>query len=282
MTSASSTRACRNFYPRPPRGGRRTSSAFPLLTATISIHALREEGDKNLAVRHLLLDDFYPRPPRGGRPRRLRRRLLPCHFYPRPPRGGRRSHKRYPCPEQNFYPRPPRGGRRSPIRAMARLKYFYPRPPRGGRQRGSGRGGQNLANFYPRPPRGGRPVLPSPARGEVEISIHALREEGDKEIISKLDRRKKFLSTPSARRATVHLPKADSGQRFLSTPSARRATKAKIMAASILEISIHALREEGDSIILKTSSESILFLSTPSARRATAKTEKNIPAFVSV
>ena len=237
MTSASSTRACRNFYPRPPRGGRRTSSAFPLLTATISIHALREEGDKNLAVRHLLLDDFYPRPPRGGRPRRLRRRLLPCHFYPRPPRGGRRSHKRYPCPEQNFYPRPPRGG---------------------------------------------RPVLPSPARGEVEISIHALREEGDKEIISKLDRRKKFLSTPSARRATVHLPKADSGQRFLSTPSARRATKAKIMAASILEISIHALREEGDSIILKTSSESILFLSTPSARRATAKTEKNIPAFVSV
>ena len=35
-------------------------------------------------------------------------------------------------------------------------------------------------NFYPRPPRGGRPVLPSPARGEVEISIHALREEGDR------------------------------------------------------------------------------------------------------
>ena len=47
-------------------------------------------------------------------------------------------------------------------------------------------------------------------------------------------------------------------------------------------ISIHALREEGDlesqdyQTVLET------FLSTPSARRATAKTEKNISAFVSL
>ena len=35
----------------------------------ISIHALREEGDKLTETRLRLNTDFYPRPPRGGRPR---------------------------------------------------------------------------------------------------------------------------------------------------------------------------------------------------------------------
>ena len=47
------------------------------------------------------------------------------------------------------------------------------------------------------------------------------------------------------------------------------------------EISIHALREEGDFNPPETRSN-FIFLSTPSARRATAKTEKNISAFVSL
>ena len=34
-------------------------------------------------------------------------------------------------------------------------------------------------NFYPRPPRGGRPTLLLAAVEEPDISIHALREEGD-------------------------------------------------------------------------------------------------------
>ena len=56
------------FYPRPPRGGRRSS--FERLTTymTISIHALREEGDPGAADRTASADNFYPRPPRGGRP----------------------------------------------------------------------------------------------------------------------------------------------------------------------------------------------------------------------
>ena len=37
--------ARRNFYPRPPRGGRPRLSGVPLRTLEISIHALREEGD---------------------------------------------------------------------------------------------------------------------------------------------------------------------------------------------------------------------------------------------
>src|SRR5699024_6819833 len=67
-------RRMQNFYPRPPRGGRR----FP--AAVMSVGKFY----------------FYPRPPRGGR------RLpswwqisVQCYFYPRPPRGGRptRGHR---------------------------------------------------------------------------------------------------------------------------------------------------------------------------------------------
>ena len=47
-------------------------------------------------------------------------------------------------------------------------------------------------------------------------------------------------------------------------------------------ISIHALREEGDRRHTHTEGADRKFLSTPSARRATAKTEKNISAFVSL
>ena len=35
-----------NFYPRPPRGGRRTDKDGEIFGYQISIHALREEGDR--------------------------------------------------------------------------------------------------------------------------------------------------------------------------------------------------------------------------------------------
>ena len=37
---------CANFYPRPPRGGRLIVHVGPRVVAVISIHALREEGDR--------------------------------------------------------------------------------------------------------------------------------------------------------------------------------------------------------------------------------------------
>ena len=57
-----------------------------------------------------------------------------------------------------------------------------------------------------------------------------------------------FLSTPSARRATSdrHF-RCKSTTKFLSTPSARRATAAIPEYYWRKLISIHALREEGDS-----------------------------------
>ena len=78
-----------DFYPRPPRGGRRDDSQGNKYALTISIHALREEGDLITMLLKISSSNFYPRPPRGGRP----------------------SHPRWSSQHQNFYPRPPRGGR---------------------------------------------------------------------------------------------------------------------------------------------------------------------------
>ena len=101
------------------------------------------------------------------------------------------------------------------------------------------------------------------------ISIHALREEGDDTLLTAVAAQTEFLSTPSARRATLILWKSADGVtdfyprpprggrpssvvrsssvvRFLSTPSARRATGFIKFLHGIESISIHALREEGD------------------------------------
>ena len=124
------------------------------------------------------------------------------------------------------------------------------------------------------------------------ISIHALREEGDRRRAQTIfvtcyfyprpprgGRQYKFkwlpgglgfLSTPSARRATAGF--AVCGFLlgiFLSTPSARRATRRAQRAGRPEDISIHALREEGDFTGWATLPASTEFLSTPSARRAT-------------
>ena len=81
----------------------------------------------------------------------------------------------------------------------------------------------------------------------VGISIHALREEGDRYKLILSGTPVQFLSTPSARRATWVLPSVLMvGLLFLSTPSARRATRSPGHTPGRHLISIHALREEGD------------------------------------
>ena len=64
----------------------------------------------------------------------------------------------------------------------------------------------HILYFYPRPPRGGRRLRDQQARHAEGISIHALREEGDGEWLGITDRQVRFLSTPSARRATQPCP----------------------------------------------------------------------------
>ena len=123
------------------------------------------------------------------------------------------------------------------------------------------------------------------------ISIHALRAEGDR-LRMPVPPFVEFLSTPSVRRATkrlwicVHVPpnfyprppcggrlnrkaRAVHPQKFLSTPSVRRATAIGTRAPSLVVISIHALRAEGDALMLGQDLKPALFLSTPSVRRAT-------------
>ena len=126
-------------------------------------------------------------------------------------------------------------------------KHFYPRPPRGGRR-------YNYLNKSSRPlisihalREEGDTASPS-ARMTLRISIHALREEGDFLRRAEQTCNNSFLSTPSARRATLSGQNAPIMQGlFLSTPSARRATSLRLFIVSSLPT----------------------FLSTPSARRAT-------------
>ena len=59
----------------------------------------------------------------------------------------------------------------------------------------------------------------------------------------------RFLSTPSARRATRTPQRGSAYTQFLSTPSARRATKTPRLWYTRGDISIHALREEGDEML---------------------------------
>ena len=106
---------------------------------------------------------------------------------------------------------------------------------------------QDTYYFYPRPPRGGRHSTIVLLVKNLHISIHALREEGDFDGFGVAATFIKFLSTPSARRATLEIVSLQQrSQTFLSTPSARRATFHSIRCFFVNVISIHALREEGD------------------------------------
>ena len=124
-------------------------------------------------------------------------------------------------------------------------------------------------NFYPRPPRGGRQPLGLIAAQKQTISIHALREEGDRFHSGTLTAYRNFYPRPP--RGGRPFPRAISPleSRFLSTPSARRATKGRTQNFCFPHISIHALREEGDNTCRSCRYLNSGFLSTPSARRAT-------------
>ena len=260
----------------------------------ISIHALREEGDTSSSLERTARRDFYPRPPRGGRPLpRPRTWQRKTYFYPRPPRGGRHaapwpmagydqflstpSARRattapgpMPTARSNFYPRPPRGGRRA-FRATQRTKTweisihalreegdssgsfsreeapnFYPRPPRGGRPLNRSATSLSIRHFYPRPPRGGRRCPQKYQHQNNPISIHALREEGDASLLTAALTLDDFYPRPP-RGGRLHcFSPLFLHLLFLSTPSARRATSFRCQHQWCTAISIHALREEGD------------------------------------
>ena len=147
-----------------------------------------------------------------------------------------------------------------------------------------------LLDFYPRPPRGGRLVVqqravalkaflstPSARRAtdlltvqvvnldisihalreegdsvdfiadkSADISIHALREEGDKVLPVEFSKTSDFYPRPPRGGRPQNSTTTTATSKFLSTPSARRATGCAFSGHRSGTISIHALREEGD------------------------------------
>ena len=180
VTSSKCRRAVSYFYPRPPRGGRHQSLTPTMgvkqflstpsarratwhqygasVHQSISIHALREEGDRRriqLAPEDLQISIHALR--EEGDPKNTVTDEERQNFYPRPPRGGRPSTALLCQSSRNFYPRPPRGGRRTGCRPeMSRLR-FLSTP--------SARRATDFADADETP---------------EMISIHALREEGDR------------------------------------------------------------------------------------------------------
>ena len=236
------------FNPRPPRGGRHRFVVKFQADVLISIHALREEGDKRSRGQTCRMSDFNPRPPLVGRPDVLWFAVGPCNISIHALREeGDSSSVPFLYLLTDFNPRPPRGGRLFSGPVML-LPYQFQSTPSARRATKEERLRANLS----------------------QISIHALREEGDMLLwwapsgmknfnprpprggrpIARhcLASTTKFQSTPSARRATVRLPVPVTQEVFQSTPSARRATwMPPARASSPRRISIHALREEGDA-----------------------------------
>ena len=103
----------------------------------------------------------------------------------------------------------------------------------------------------------------------MDISIHALREEGDLSATGQRTSTVNFYPRPPRGGRRCHHTFKHFAREFLSTPSARRATLRTYYCHSRAFISIHALREEGDGYFLSRSATDAQFLSTPSARRAT-------------
>ena len=111
---------------------------------------------------------------------------------------------------------------------------------------------RSLRNFYPRPPRGGRQIVRVKLDVLPEISIHALREEGDL----------RSGSDVQAVQISIHALREEGDEPIDHCTHAAG-------------ISIHALREEGDICSLGYDQLAQIFLSTPSARRATARQRRD-------
>ena len=215
------------------------------------------------------------------------------HFYPRPPRGGRRISGGVVDGVLQFLSTPSARRATRQETPFSRSRWISIHALREEGDVFFHRFSSNILHFYPRPPRGGRLGFPMGFRGFFRISIHALREEGDRHHFDQLfgwaisihalreEGDRSILTTPlfpihfyprPPRGGRLDLPLLLSPVRiFLSTPSAGRATHPPTGRSSSSCISIHALREEGDDLLVLLYHQSCKFLSTPSARRATGR-----------
>ena len=170
----------RDFYPRPPRGGRRFASSNARPAEGISIHALREEGDSLVRYTLQAVGLFLSTPSARRATGKLEAVSVDRdNFYPRPPRGGRRATSGRACTAVLFLSTPSarRATPRMTLRCRAIIISIHAL-----REEGDLPDPMHRMHF---------PVFlstPSARRATVEIvgvqrgkiiSIHALREEGD-------------------------------------------------------------------------------------------------------
>ena len=213
------------FYPRPPWGGRRgdlvmDEGTFAFLS-TPSVGRATPSGRATKPTSSY----FYPRPPWGGRPGRDKPAVHYQKRFLSTPSVGRATDRKLICRSTTPFLSTPSVGRATGRRDLSGIsgtisihalrgegdairrilplpcKYFYPRPPWGGRPP-SLRKRSWKRYFYPRPPWGGRRDYFRDGLGYLQISIHALRGEGDWAERSTRFPGSSFLSTPSVGRAT--------------------------------------------------------------------------------
>ena len=226
LPRASRAAGRRDFYPRPPRGGRRRKSrSNPWWSIFLSTPSARRATRFSLCFL-ISTSNFYPRPPRGGRRTSRTEHRQYKQFLSTPSARRATSPPGSVCQAYRyFYPRPPRGGRphrwcryswqwRISIHALREegdqlsgpvmlLPYQFLSTPSARRATQLGEAiNLHNENFYPRPPRGGRlykvkafckkskHFYPRPPRGGRQLP------RGNSEHVNE------FLSTPSARRAT--------------------------------------------------------------------------------
>ena len=238
-----------NFYPRPPRGGRppkpsrtirwaliflstpsaRRATSKPRRVAFcgfISIHALREEGDLYITATPTTLSNISIHALReeGDIPA-LFNWFTDLRFLSTP------------------------SARRATV-----LGLTMPTMP---------------IYFYPRPPRGGRHLSLSRCINTMRISIHALREEGDGGDLLHGPTFHDFYPRPPRGGRPNCFTLGQSGTRFLSTPSARRATSPASCGNSATRNFYPRPPRGGRLPEIVVCSDLAQFLSTPSARRAT-------------
>ena len=146
---------------------------------SISTCALREEGDCVMAFSSGVMRYFYPRPPRGRRRENIQceAKLLAISIHALREEGDLDSDIAQIIYKISIHALREEGDQRQPC-IVAKLLYFYPRPPRGGRP--SGGFAMGYVTKFLSTPSARRATLYNHRHAHCcQISIHALREEGD-------------------------------------------------------------------------------------------------------
>ena len=179
--TASPSIGSRNFYPRHPRGWRRTPDYGQRQNCRISIHATLAGGDgyKRLAAKIKTQISIHATLA-GGDENSDSAALLASLFLSTPPsRVATYRYKTLFHTYHRFYPRHPRVWRRSLVVLGIVSWLFLSTPPSRVATFGYLLWLLRQRCFYPRHPRGWRPKYTPPLTRHQEVSIHATLAGGD-------------------------------------------------------------------------------------------------------